>query len=309
MFSRKLLVALLTIAIIGTAAVVLGCTSPTPTPTPVPTGNPTVTPAPLTGTIAISGSTTIQPVSELLAKAFHGNNTGVIITVQGGGSGKGMTDIGTGLVDIGSASEAVPQSTLDKYPSIHTTQIGASAVVAIVNAADAVTTISKSDLVKLYNNVSDDKPDAFKDFTVYKRAETSGTADTFSSYVLGNKSAIYNAAQTTGATGNPGIVNGVASAPKSIGFADYGFAISNSGVKIIGIVDGSTTYPAPTRASLLQVLKNTSTSYPMGLTRPLNYLTNGAPTGTVKDYIDYVLSTQAVWAFDQNGFFSMQDLK
>jgi phosphate transport system substrate-binding protein len=290
-------------------AIVLGCTSPTPTPTAVPTGNPTVTPVPLSGTIAISGSTTIQPVSELLAKAFHDNHTGVIVTVQGGGSGKGITDIGTGLVQIGSASEAVPQSSLDKYPTIYTTQIGASAVVAIVNAADAVTSISKSDLAKLYNNISDDKPDAFKDFTVYKRAETSGTADTFSSYVLGNKSAIYNAAQTTGATGNPGVVNGVASAAKSIGFADFGFAAANPGVKIIGIVDGSNTYPAPTRASLLQVLKNQSTSFPLGLTRPLNYLTSGAPTGTVKAYIDYVLSPEGVWAFQQNGFFSMQDLK
>jgi phosphate transport system substrate-binding protein len=165
------------------------------------------------------------------------------------------------------------------------------------------------DLKKLYNNVSGDKAAAFSGFTVYKRAETSGTADTFSSYALGNKSAVYNAAETVGATGNPGVVDGVASAPKSIGFADYGFAMANPAVKIIGIVDGNMTYPAPTRDNLLKVLRKTDTTlYPAGLTRPLNYLTNGQPTPLVQAYLDYVVSPEATWAFDQNGFFSMQDL-
>ena len=40
MFSKKLLIALLTIAIIGTAAIVLGCTSSTPAPTSTPTASP-----------------------------------------------------------------------------------------------------------------------------------------------------------------------------------------------------------------------------------------------------------------------------
>ena len=308
MISKKLLVVLLTIAIISTAAIVLGCTSPTPTPTAVPTGSPT--PAPLSGTIKISGSTTIQPVSEALARAFHNNNTGVEIPVQGGGSGKGMTDVGNKLVDIGSASEAVPNSTMQQFPDLKVFQIGASAVVVIVNSADNVNSISKDDLAKLYNGVTGDKPAAFSGFTVYKRAETSGTADTFSSYVLNNKSLVYTAAETQGANGNPGIVDAVASAPKSIGFADYGFAVANPKVKIIGIVNGSTIYPAPTRDNLLKVLKSTDTTlYPVGLTRPLNYITNGQPTPLVQAYIDYVLSSSATWAFDQNGFFSMQDLK
>ncbi len=239
----------------GATSVVLGCTSPTPTPTPVPTGNPTVTPAPLAGTISISGSTTIQPVSDLLSRAFQNNNSGVTVNVAGGGSGKGETDIGMGLVDIGAASENVPASTMTKYPNITTYQIGSSAVVVIVNAQDSVTSISKNDLAKLYDNVTGNKPAAFSDFTVYTRAESSGTADTFSSYVLNNKTYIYNSVETTGATGNPGIVNGVASAPKSIGFADYGFAVNNPKVKVIGIVDGNITYPAPTRDNLLKVLK------------------------------------------------------
>ena len=294
------MVILITIVLVCTSALMLQCTA----------APPTTKGSSLSGSITISGSTTIQPVNELLAKAFHKNNTGVIVNVQGGGSGKGMTDVGEKLVDIGSASEQIPQSIMQKYPGIVVTQIGASAVVPIVNVQDNVNSINVDDLKKLYDNKQVEKPAAFKDFTVYKRAETSGTADTWSTYLFGDKSTVYDAVGTIGATGNPGVVDGVASAPKSIGFADFGFAENNPRVKIIGITDGKNSYPAATRENMLKVLKKTDTSlYPAGLTRPLNYITNGKPTPLVQAYIDYVLSPGAVWAFDKNGYFSMQEVK
>lgn len=279
------------------------------TPTAGPAKALAGAPVPLAGTISLDGSTTVQPVSELLATAFHNNNTGVVITVQGGGSGKGETDAGRGLVDLGAASEDVPAATQKLYPNITTHKIGASAVVVIVNAADNVSSISKADLQKLYDNLSGNRPPEFENFTVYTRAESSGTADAFSSYVLVDKAALATSVETTGVTGNPGVVDGVASSPNSIGFADYGFAVNNPGVRMIGIVDGNVSYPAPTKQSLLAALKGDSTAYPVKLTRPLNYLTDGKPTPLVQAYLDYVQSPQAMWAFERNGFFSIQDLQ
>ncbi len=322
MITARSLIIILTVVLIIESSVIVGAaylTQPTEStgvqqfmstegPTKAPTVAPIKVPDQLSGTISIDGSTTVQPVSELLAIAFHENNTGVKIMVQGGGSGKGQTDAGMGLVDIGSASEDVPANVLQKYPNLTTTRIGASAVIIIVNAADDINSIKKADLVALYDNITGNKPAAFKNFTVYTRAESSGTADTFSSYALGNKTALAVSVETTGVTGNPGIIDGVASAPNSIGFVDYGFAVNNPHVRMISIVDGDVAYPAPTKESLLAALKGDTSAYPVKLTRPLNYLTNGEPTPLVQAYIDYVLSPQAQWAFEQNGFFSAQDI-
>lgn len=56
--------------------------------------------APLTDTIKGSGSTLVNPVLTI-----WNNNTGNKVTYGGGGSGKGITDVGSGVVDFG-ASDA-----------------------------------------------------------------------------------------------------------------------------------------------------------------------------------------------------------
>ncbi len=309
MLSKKITATLLILALIGVSAMALGCTSPSPSPTPTAGASPSPTTAPLSGNIKISGSTTIYPVAQLLAKSFGDKYPNVKVDVQAGGSGKGMTDVGTGMVDIGMASEDVPADVLSKYPNITTFKVGESAVVVIVNSADGVNVTDVNDLKLLYDNVTGNKPAAFADYTVYTRAEKSGTADTFSAYVFNNKSAIYNSVETTGVNGNQAMVDAVAAKPKSIGFVDFGFAKNNTKVKITGIKDKDGTYSAPTADGLIKVFKGTDkTLYPVGLTRPLNFLTNGQPTPLVKSFIDYTKSQDGKYAFDQNGFFSVLDI-
>lgn len=46
----------------------------------------------LSGTITAVGSTALQPLCEAAAEQFMQENPGVQITVQGGGSGQGITD-------------------------------------------------------------------------------------------------------------------------------------------------------------------------------------------------------------------------
>ena len=45
------------------------------------------------GTLSIAGSTTVQPVAELLAEAFMAANPGVEVTVAGGGSSTGVKSL------------------------------------------------------------------------------------------------------------------------------------------------------------------------------------------------------------------------
>ncbi|MFL7811878.1 MAG: hypothetical protein AB8I80_24790, partial [Anaerolineae bacterium] len=63
-----------------------GATEPTATPqASAPTAVP-VDGASASGQIQLAGSTTVQPLAEVLAEAFMAENPGVTIDVQGGGS-------------------------------------------------------------------------------------------------------------------------------------------------------------------------------------------------------------------------------
>ncbi len=59
------------------------------------------------GNILIAGSTTVEPASLLLATDYMTQNPGIHITVQGGGSGAGVSAVGQNIVDIGASSSAL----------------------------------------------------------------------------------------------------------------------------------------------------------------------------------------------------------
>lgn len=61
----------------------------------------------LSGEINITGSTSVQPVMEILADAFETKYSGVDITVMGGGTGVGVKDAQDGKNDFGMASKNI----------------------------------------------------------------------------------------------------------------------------------------------------------------------------------------------------------
>lgn len=69
----------------------------------------------LSGTLTISGSTTVLPIADKAATAFKALYTGLTITVTGGGSGAGVSAVGSGTADIGMSSRDLKssESTLD----------------------------------------------------------------------------------------------------------------------------------------------------------------------------------------------------
>ncbi|MDI3507664.1 MAG: phosphate transport system substrate-binding protein, partial [Methanomicrobiaceae archaeon] len=157
--------------------------------------------------ILIAGSTTVQPASELLAEAYMAKKPGVKISVQGGGSGAGVTSVGMGIVDIGSASRAVKDAELANYPNLQTHQIGGSAVVLICSDDLSLenANVTKADITEAYNNgtFSGTLTGVTK---AYARAESSGTQDTFLEW-LGITDVHGN---VTRATGNAGVLAAVA---------------------------------------------------------------------------------------------------
>jgi phosphate transport system substrate-binding protein len=64
----------------------------------------------LSGTLTISGSTTVLPIADKAATAFKALYTGLTITVTGGGSGAGISAVGSGTADIGMSSRDLKSS-------------------------------------------------------------------------------------------------------------------------------------------------------------------------------------------------------
>ena len=248
--------------------------------------------------ILIAGSTTVQPVSELLAEAYMNAKPGVKITVQGGGSGTGVTSVGMDIVDIGSASRAVKDAELEKYPSLQTYQIGGSAVVLICSDDLTLDNVTKADIKEVYENgtFTGTLPTLPGVIQAFARAESSGTQDTFLEWL----DKIEVNASVQGKTGNAGVLAAVADATDAIGFVDFGYADGADGVNIVDL-EG---YDPATSDTIGDALAGQDT-YPNGLTRPLNYIVNGNPSAIEKDFINFAKSPGAVDLFNDVGMFSI----
>jgi len=270
--------------------------------------------------LLIGGSTTVQPVSEGLVDLYTKSHPGVKVTVQGGGSGAGIAGAEMGVLDIGSASKTV--DTVLEHPDLQKYQIGGSAVVVIVNADSTIpTTINnttQANLDLLYDNAVNGKvkidttgnilnySSTGTEVAIFQRDEASGTEETFAKYLPTFASAKdLDDSEAAGKVGNSGVLAAVEDTKDSIGFVDYGFAAGNDAVKILGVgcYDDDVT-----EKNIIKALKGESSPYPEDLTRPLNYVTLGAPSTIEQSWINFALSPAAAPAFEEAGYFQMLDL-
>jgi phosphate transport system substrate-binding protein len=266
--------------------------------------------------LLIAGSTTVQPVSELLAEAYMKQNSGIKVVVQAGGSGAGIAGAEMNVIDIGSASEDV--DTIVEHPDLQKHQIGASAVVLIangVNNAVAGTEVTSAQIKALYESADADGKVTAANLTslagltgangttLFQRAESSGTEDTFDGWIGTKK--FTDSTNAVGATGNAGVLKAVEDTTNSIGFVDYGFC-EDSSVTLLDV--GAGTDKKTVKAESLETLKGESSTFPEGLVRPLNYLTNGEPSTIEKSFIDFATQPAQKGIFSEVGYYSMYDI-
>ena len=102
----------------------------------------------LSGEINISGSTSLKPLMEKLAAKFEEMQSGVSVTVGGGGSGTGYNDAKNGVSDFGMISEAFNPSKADNCTYYEVAKDG---IAVIVNKENPLDNISMEDLKNIYN--------------------------------------------------------------------------------------------------------------------------------------------------------------
>ena len=102
----------------------------------------------LSGEINISGSTSLKPLMEKLAAKFETVQSGVKVTVGGGGSGTGYNDAKNGVSDFGMISETFKT---EKAENCTYYEVAKDGIAVIVNKENPLDNISMDDLKNIYN--------------------------------------------------------------------------------------------------------------------------------------------------------------
>ena len=102
----------------------------------------------LSGEINISGSTSLKPLMEKLAAKFEAVQSGVKVTVGGGGSGTGYNDAKNGVSDFGMISEKFKT---EKAENCTYYEVAKDGIAVIVNKENPLDNISMEDIKNIYN--------------------------------------------------------------------------------------------------------------------------------------------------------------
>ena len=102
----------------------------------------------LSGTINISGSTSLQPLMIKLAAKFQELQSGVSVTVAGGGSGQGYKNAEAGVSEFGMISESFNS---EKAPDCVSYEVAKDGIAVIVNKDNTQDSISLTTLKNIYD--------------------------------------------------------------------------------------------------------------------------------------------------------------
>ena len=105
----------------------------------------------LSGTINISGSTSLQPLMDKLVEKFESLQTGVKVNVTGGGSGTGYNNAKDGVSTFGMISE---EFTSSKASNCTHYVVAKDGIAVIVNKSNPLKNITLEDLSKIYDEES-----------------------------------------------------------------------------------------------------------------------------------------------------------
>ncbi len=226
----------------------------------------------MSGSIKISGSTTVQPISQAAADNLLAMNSALTISVAGGGSGTGIKETTSGANNIGMSSRAL---TADETVPLTEFVIANDGIALVVNTANTVKNLTREQAEQIFKGEITNWKDvggADAPILVQTRETGSGTLATLDELLLEKKGVVSTA---TPYASNELLKQAVAAEPNAIGFISAGYL--DSTVKAL-------TFDSVTPN------EETISSGSYGLSRSLYVFTLGDPTGVNAMFIDYLRS-------------------
>ncbi|KAA6210812.1 phosphate ABC transporter substrate-binding protein [Streptomyces filamentosus] len=256
------------------------------------------------GAIQASGSTTVAPVASDAAEALKAEGLNITVATQGGSAG-GISQLGTGQIDIALSSKPLSDKDHKAHPGAKfvTTQIGADAVGVIITkevADGGVKGLTKAQAAGLFEGrITNWKEVGGPDLPVfvYDKEPGRGTREVLDKFLYGKGEppAPPQSANYAIVGGNLETRNKLESTRGSIAPLSTGFIEGRAGLVAVPL-EGV----APTLENVA------SGKYPM--TRPLYMITDGEPKDGVKQYIDYILSAEGQKLLPKHGYLTREQM-
>ncbi len=244
----------------------------------------------LSGTVTVAGSTTVQPLAELLAEEFTSQNPDVEVIISGGGTSVGITSVNNGSVDIGSASRELKSD----EPQLVKRLLARDGIAVVVAPGNPVTGLTKTQVRDIFSGVITNWKDVGGPdhaINVVVRESGSGTRTAFEEMVMAKpEPAVAIASTALEQNSNGGVKQVVGGESHAIGFISFGYI--DSTVKALAI-DGVTATGDNAKSG----------TYP--IVRPLYFLTREEPEGLVKDFIEFCLSEAGQAIVAEEGYISV----
>jgi phosphate transport system substrate-binding protein len=242
-------------------------------------------------TFTIKGSTTVLPVAQAAAEVFMEKNPGVNISVQGGGSGVGISSLLDKTTDIATSSRKIKPEEIEKAKASgvnpNEIAIALDGIAVIVHPTNSVKALTKAQIKDVYTgkiaNWSELGGKNAK-IVVINRDTSSGTYEAFETLAL-NKEKVRPDALTTAS--NQAVAQTVSQTPGAIGYIGHGFLSSK--VKAVTV-------------DKIECTKQNIQSDKYPLSRYLYVYTNGKPSGSVLKFIDFLLGAEGQKLVVEEGF-------
>ncbi len=170
----------------------------------------------LTGTVSMSGSTSMEKMAKALAESFNAKYPDVAIDIQLGGSSTGITNAQEGVSDIGNVSRDLKED----ETGLVAHKVALDGIGVVVNLENPVEDLTMDQIAKIYTGeITNWSEVGGEDLEIYVvgREDGSGTRDAFESVTGVGENAQYDSLQTsTGAAKTT-----VATTPGAIGYVSF----------------------------------------------------------------------------------------
>jgi phosphate transport system substrate-binding protein len=231
--------------------------------------------AKLSGTLNGSGSTFQTTFQETASSGFKSVQPGMTVNYGSGGSGKGRTDLASGVTNFAGSDSPIPAAETANFKG--KTVLYFPVIIGPITLSYNLSSLSKplqlsapviADIfqgkITSWNNaaIAADNPGVTlpsTPITIVVRSDSSGTTQNFSlflmtatpsTWTLGSSSTIKWPSTARAGNGNGGVASAIKSTPGSIGYVDYSDAKA-SGLTFASIKnkDGNYVAPSPSSAS------------------------------------------------------------
>ena len=237
------------------------------------------------------------------AERYQSEQQDIRISVTGGGSGTGIASLINGTVDIANSSRKIKQEEIDEAKSKGSDPIefivARDAIAVIVNPENPVNELTLQQISDIYSGKITNWMDVGgEDRPIVKlsRETNSGTHVYFLETVLrlgDSKAETLFSMDTLLLPSSEGIIVEVRQNPNAIGYDGLGYVPDD--LKTIAIAkEAGGPYVLPAISTV------NDKSY--AIARDLYMYTNGEPTGIIKDYLDWILASEAQEIVAELGF-------